>query len=143
MQIGLDIGRQYAKIVVLEKLRDGVKLLNYDNSRIPETNKPFDPENIDNHLIIMAVKDLIKKLNLKPNQKILDIGSGWGSLAIDIAKKTQCEVTGITLSENQYNYSINKAKDETAKTYKEFRLSSNQLDKAIKDEEKANKVRGW
>jgi len=37
--------------------------------------------------------------------------------------------------------SINKAKDETAKTYKEFRLSSNQLDKAIKDEEKANKVR--
>ena len=38
--------------------------------------------------------------------------------------------------------SINKAKDETAKTYKEFRLSSNQLDKAIKDEEKANKVRG-
>ena len=37
--------------------------------------------------------------------------------------------------------SINKAKDETAKTYKEFRLSYNQLDKAIKDEEKANKVR--
>ena len=37
--------------------------------------------------------------------------------------------------------SINKAKDETAKTYKEFRLSSNQLDKAIKDEEKADKVR--
>ena len=66
MQIGLDIGRQYAKIVVLEKLRDGVKLLNYDSSRIPETNKPFDPENLDNHLIIMAVKDLIKKLNLKP-----------------------------------------------------------------------------
>jgi len=50
------------------------------------------------------IEHIIKKLNLQPNQKILDIGSGWGSLAIEIAKKSQCEVTGITLSENQYNY---------------------------------------
>ena len=46
------------------------------------------------------INHLIKKLNLKPNQKVLDIGCGWGSLAIDIAKSTQCEVTGITLSKN-------------------------------------------
>ena len=56
------------------------------------------------------IDHLIKKLNLKPNQKVLDIGSGWGSLAIEIAKKTKCEVTGITLSENQYKYSLDKAK---------------------------------
>jgi len=44
---------------------------------------------------------IIKKLNLKPNQRVLDIGSGWGTLAIEIAKKSKCEVVGITLSENQ------------------------------------------
>ena len=47
------------------------------------------------------INHIIKKLNIKPNQKILDIGSGWGSLAIDIAKSAKCEVTGITLSEKQ------------------------------------------
>jgi len=49
------------------------------------------------------IQHIIKKLNIQPNQKILDIGCGWGSLAIDIAKSTNCEVTGITLSENQFN----------------------------------------
>ena len=33
------------------------------------------------------IQHIIKKLNIKPNQKVLDIGCGWGSLAIDIAKK--------------------------------------------------------
>ena len=65
---------------------------------------------------------IIKKLNLKPNQKVLDIGCGWGSLAIEIAKKSQCEVTGITLSENQYKYSIHKAKELNVENQVQFKL---------------------
>ena len=65
---------------------------------------------------------IIKKLNLKPNQKVLDIGCGWGSLAIEIAKKSQCEVTGITLSENQYKYSIQKAKELNVENQVQFKL---------------------
>ena len=68
------------------------------------------------------IDHLIKKLNLKPNQKVLDIGSGWGSLAIEIAKKTKCEVTGITLSENQYKYSLNKVKENNLENQVQFRL---------------------
>ena len=68
------------------------------------------------------IEHIIKKLNLKPNQKVLDIGSGWGSLAIEIAKKTQCTVTGITLSENQYNYSIKKAKESNLENQVNFKL---------------------
>ena len=68
------------------------------------------------------IEHIIKKLNLKPNQKVLDIGSGWGSLAIEIAKKTQCTVTGITLSENQYNYSIKKAKEFNLENQVNFKL---------------------
>ena len=68
------------------------------------------------------IDHIIKKLNLKPNQKVLDIGSGWGSLAIEIAKKTQCEVLGITLSENQLKYSIQKTKEMNLENQVRFKL---------------------
>jgi len=65
---------------------------------------------------------IIKKLNIKPNQKVLDIGSGWGTLAINIAQKTKAFVTGITLSENQMIYSTNKAKEMNLGNQVEFKL---------------------
>ena len=69
------------------------------------------------------IDHIIKKLNLKPNQRVLDIGCGWGTLAIDIAKKTQCEVVGITLSENQLEYAKQKAKEMNLENQVEFRLA--------------------
>ena len=69
------------------------------------------------------IDHIIKKLNLKPNQRVLDIGSGWGSLAIEIAKKTQCEVVGITLSENQLKYSKKKAKEMNLENQVQFKLT--------------------
>ena len=69
------------------------------------------------------IDHIIKKLNLQPNQKVLDIGSGWGSLAIEIAKKSQCEVTGITLSKNQYEYSLKKAKENNLENQVQFKLA--------------------
>ena len=57
------------------------------------------------------IDHIIRKLNLKPGQKVLDIGCGWGGMAFEIARQSQCEVTGISLSENQINYCKKKAKD--------------------------------
>jgi len=68
------------------------------------------------------IQHIIKKLNIKPNQKVLDIGCGWGSLAIDIAKTSKCEVTGITLSENQFNYCVKKAKELNLRNQVTFKL---------------------
>jgi len=68
------------------------------------------------------IQHIIKKLNIQHNQKVLDIGCGWGSLAIDIAKSTNCEVTGITLSENQFNYCIKKAKELKLENQVTFKL---------------------
>jgi len=69
------------------------------------------------------INHIIKKLNLKPNQKVLDIGSGWGYLAIEIAKQSKCEVTGITLSENQYRYANAKAKEYNLENQVRFKLA--------------------
>ena len=49
-----------------------------------------------------AKLDLVcKKLNLKPGQKILDIGCGWGSFAKYAAEKYKVKVVGITVSKEQ------------------------------------------
>ena len=68
------------------------------------------------------IDHIIKKLNLKPNQKVLDIGSGWGTLAIEIAKKSKCEVLGITLSENQLEHSKKKLKELNLENQVRFEL---------------------
>jgi len=68
------------------------------------------------------IDHIIKKLNIKPNQKVLDIGSGWGTLAINIAQKTKASVTGITLSENQLEYSNKKANEMNLNNQLKFKL---------------------
>ena len=71
---------------------------------------------------INKIQHIIKKLNIKPNQKVLDIGCGWGSLAIDIASSTNCEVTGITLSKNQFDHCEKKAKELNLENQVTFKL---------------------
>jgi len=71
---------------------------------------------------INKIDHIIKKLNIKSGQKILDIGSGWGALAINIAQKTKANVIGITLSENQLEYSNNRAKELNLANQVEFKL---------------------
>ena len=44
---------------------------------------------------------LIRKLELKPEHHLLEIGSGWGGFALYAARETGCRVTSITLSEQQ------------------------------------------
>ena len=68
------------------------------------------------------IQHIIKKLNIKPNQKVLDIGCGWGSLVIDIAKNTNCEVTGITLSKKQFDYCVEKARELKLENQVTFKL---------------------
>ncbi|MBN1379369.1 MAG: class I SAM-dependent methyltransferase [Gammaproteobacteria bacterium] len=57
--------------------------------------------------------DLIcKKLNLGPNDHLLEIGTGWGALAIHASEKYGCRVTSATISDEQFNLAqerVNKA----------------------------------
>ncbi len=47
---------------------------------------------------------ICRKLRLKPDESLLDIGCGWGNFAVYAAKKYGVNVTGITLSSEQKNY---------------------------------------
>jgi cyclopropane-fatty-acyl-phospholipid synthase len=44
---------------------------------------------------------IARKLALSPGQSVLDIGCGWGGMAIHLAREHNVHVTGITLSEEQ------------------------------------------
>jgi len=57
------------------------------------------------------INHIIKKLDLHPGQKVLDVGCGWGSMCFEIARQSECEVTGVTLSKNQYEYCKQKSKE--------------------------------
>ena len=45
----------------------------------------------------------------RPGLKVLDIGSGWGGLALYLAQQAQAEVTGVTLSAAQHKASVERA----------------------------------
>ena len=55
---------------------------------------------------------IINKLQISDKMKVLDIGCGWGGMAIEIAKQTGAKVKGITLSENQFETASQRAQEE-------------------------------
>jgi cyclopropane-fatty-acyl-phospholipid synthase len=54
---------------------------------------------------------LAGKLLLKPGQRVLDIGCGWGGLALYLAQLGDVDVTGVTLSEEQHKVASQRAAD--------------------------------
>ncbi len=47
---------------------------------------------------------ICRKLDLKPSDKVLDIGCGWGGLAKYMAERSGCSVTGVNISKEQLGY---------------------------------------
>ena len=51
---------------------------------------------------------LCRKLDLKPEDHLLEIGTGWGAFAIHAAKNYGCLVTTTTISDSQFDYAKEK-----------------------------------
>jgi cyclopropane-fatty-acyl-phospholipid synthase len=52
---------------------------------------------------------LAAKLLLQPGHRVLDIGSGWGGLGLHLARESEAQVVGVTLSEEQHRVSRQRA----------------------------------
>ena len=63
------------------------------------------------------------KLALKPGQKVLDIGCGWGGMARFLAEHADVNVTGVTLSTNQHAYARQKAAEMGLGERVDYRLT--------------------
>ncbi|MEK1868297.1 MAG: cyclopropane-fatty-acyl-phospholipid synthase family protein, partial [Ensifer adhaerens] len=70
----------------------------------------FQPQGISLDAAQLAKKrHIAAKLLLEPGQKVLEVGSGWGGMAMYLAESSGVEVTGITLSEEQLKVSRDRA----------------------------------
>ncbi|MBV9523396.1 MAG: class I SAM-dependent methyltransferase, partial [Alphaproteobacteria bacterium] len=54
-------------------------------------------------------RHIAAKLLLRPGQRVLDIGSGWGGLALYLARECGVDVTGLTLSSEQLKVASDRA----------------------------------
>ncbi|QYF95702.1 cyclopropane-fatty-acyl-phospholipid synthase family protein [Massilia sp. PAMC28688] len=50
------------------------------------------------------IDHILTKLDVRPGQRLLDIGCGWGALAIEAARRYGARCVGITLSDNQARF---------------------------------------
>ena len=65
---------------------------------------------------------IMAKLLLRPGQRVLDIGSGWGGLALSLARDYDVDVTGITLSEEQLKVAQCRAEEAQLSHKVRFKL---------------------
>lgn len=68
------------------------------------------------------IDHILTKLMLAPRERLLDIGCGWGALAIRAAKKFGARVVGITLSRQQYDWARERVMREKLSGQVEIRL---------------------
>jgi cyclopropane-fatty-acyl-phospholipid synthase len=76
------------------------------------------------------------KLAIKPGMKVLDIGSGWGGLGIYLSEMCGADLTGVTLSEEQYKLSNERVAqrgigDTTRFLLKDYRLLEGPYDRIV------------
>ena len=67
-------------------------------------------------------RHIVAKLLVERGQRVLDIGSGWGGMALYLAEMASARVTGVTLSEEQFALSRARADEKGLAERVEFRL---------------------
>ncbi|HXZ55517.1 MAG TPA: cyclopropane-fatty-acyl-phospholipid synthase family protein [Burkholderiales bacterium] len=65
---------------------------------------------------------ILGKLMLRPGERFLDIGCGWGALILRAAKKYGARATGVTLSRNQFEFATKRIREEGLEGRCEVRL---------------------
>ena len=81
-------------------------------------------------------KELIaKKLLLENDQKVLDIGCGWGGMAAYLSNRSNVHVKGITLSEEQIDYAkkrkIDNSLDNVEYELQDYRKVNEKYDRIV------------
>lgn len=79
---------------------------------------------------------ICQKLQLKPEDHLIEIGTGWGGMAIHAAKHYGCKVTTTTISQEQYDFAKQRVEaeglsDQITLLLKDYRDLTGQYDKLV------------
>ncbi len=86
---------------------------------------------------VQKLEHICRKLDLKPGERLLDIGCGWGGLMFHAAEKHGAHAVGVTLSENQARFVREEIRNRNLSDRCEVRL----LDyRDLPDEEPFDKI---
>ncbi|NRD74259.1 class I SAM-dependent methyltransferase [Shewanella sp. VB17] len=82
------------------------------------------------------MEQICQKLALKPEDHLLEIGTGWGGLAIHAVRHYGCKVTTTTISDEQYAYTKNRVEalglsDQVTLLKSDYRLLEGQYSKLV------------
>lgn len=85
---------------------------------------------------IAKMDELIRKADIRPEHRVLEIGTGWAGLATHLKKKIGCKVTTITISKEQYRYATEKFRNENlhfdiSLQFKDYRDMNGKFDRII------------
>jgi cyclopropane-fatty-acyl-phospholipid synthase len=81
-----------------------------------------DPRNSLEQAQLDKKAHIAAKLDLKPGQRVLDIGCGWGGMALFLHKVAGVDVLGITLSQEQLKIARKRAKEAGVSDHVKFEL---------------------
>ena len=93
-----DLGNAFYKLFLDDDMHYSCAYFEHENDTLEEAQR--------NKLRLIA-----SKMNLQPGNRVLDIGSGWGGMAIYLATVADVEVLGITLSTEQCELANQRARD--------------------------------
>ncbi|WP_299568187.1 cyclopropane-fatty-acyl-phospholipid synthase family protein [uncultured Shewanella sp.] len=79
---------------------------------------------------------ICERLDLKPGQTLLEVGTGWGALAIYAAKHFDVDVTTTTISDAQYDYAVARVEQEglgnkVTLLKEDYRLLTGEYDRVV------------
>lgn len=82
------------------------------------------------------IQRLLQKLRLQPSDHLLEIGTGWGTLAIEATKTYGCQVTSVTISKEQFKFAKERIKQENLEhkieiRFQDYRTIQGQYDKIV------------
>ena len=104
-----DLGNEFYKLFLDKNMLYSCAYFMNDNESLEQAQR--------NKLRLIA-----SKVNLKPGMRVLDIGCGWGDMAIYLASMEDVKVVGVTLSTEQQKLATERAAELGLSDRVEFRL---------------------